>query len=389
MLHVTLSGDIFLKSRRTQARLIRRFRENLTAALISVGHSGRSRRIGGHRLVVEGEDVDIETVAAAAAKVFGVSGVRRIVEFPGGDLEVLAQEAALVWGPQVAGKTFAVRAKRSGNHAWRSLDLAIRLGDLLRASGGSVDLDAPEVEVSIRVEGDTAYLAVEHWRGPGGLPIGSQDRVLALVSGGFDSIVAAWMMMSRGCTIEFVHFTLDCAQSDHALAVARELWSDWGRGSDPIVHLVDFQPVKDALYEQVDSRMRQVTLKVLMARAAETVALDSGIDAMVTGDALGQVSSQTLPHLVAVSRAVTTPILRPLVGMPKETIIDRARQIGTAELSARAREVCDLSEGRPVATSAGRGAIRKAVYAVPEVLVDEAAATRKTFLLTDWMPGAV
>lgn len=389
MLHVTLSGDIFLKSRRTQAHLIRRFKENLTAALVAVGHSGRCKRIGGHRLVVDIEDGDVEVVAGAAAKVFGVSGVRRIVELPGTDLEALAREAAGVWGAKVAGKTFAVRAKRSGEHDWRSLDLAVRLGDLLRESGGSVDLGDPQIEVSIRVEGDTAYLAVEHWRGPGGLPIGSQDRVLALVSGGFDSIVAAWMMMSRGVSVEFVHFTLDCAQSDHALAVARELWSDWGRGSDPVVHLVDFQPVKDALLEQVDSRMRQVTLKVLMARAAETIALDCGIDAIVTGDALGQVSSQTLPHLVAVSRAVETPILRPLVGMPKETIIDRARAIGTAELSARAREVCDLSEGRPVATSAGRGAIRKAVYAVPEVLVDEATATRKTFLLTDWMPGAV
>jgi thiamine biosynthesis protein ThiI len=387
VLHVTLSGDIFLKSRRTQTRLVRRFKENLTAALIAVGHSGRSRRIGGHRLVVDPEDLDVETVAQTAARVFGVSGVRRIVELPGDDLEALAQEAGSVWAPRVGGRTFAIRAKRSGEHTWRSMDLAVRLGDILRGHGGVVDLDAPEVEVSIRVEDATAYLAVDQWRGPGGLPIGTQDRVLALVSGGFDSTVAAWMMMSRGCSVEFVHFTLNCAQSDHALAVTRELWSAWGRGSEPTVHLVDFQPVKDALLEQVDSRMRQVTLKVLMARAAETIAIDRRIEAIVTGDALGQVSSQTLPHLVAVSRAVATPILRPLVGMPKETIIDRAREIGTAEMSARAREVCDLSEGKPVATSAGRGAIRRAVYAVPELLVDEATTNHKTFLLTDWMPG--
>ena len=102
---------------------------------------------------------------------------------------------------------------------------------------------------------------------------------------------------------------------------------------------------------------------------------------------MGQVSSQTLPHLVAVTKATSTPIFRPLVGLPKQAIIDLARDVGTAELSARAQEVCDLSEGRPVATSADESLISRSVQRVPDMIMTDAVATRKSFLLADWTPG--
>jgi thiamine biosynthesis protein ThiI len=156
-----------------------------------------------------------------------------------------------------------------------------------------------------------------------------------------------------------------------------------------VVHVVEFQPVKDALFENVDARMRQVALKVLMARAASQIAKEREILALVTGDALGQVSSQTLPHLIGVSEAADVPILRPLLGLPKDAIIDYARRIGTAEISARAREVCDLSEGRPVATSARPNQVGRSVGDVPQALMEDAVATRKTFQLKDWFPGAM
>jgi thiamine biosynthesis protein ThiI len=195
------------------------------------------------------------------------------------------------------------------------------------------------------------------------------------------------MLMSRGCPVDFVHFTLNCAQSDHALAVASELLQTWGHGSDPQVHLVEFQPVKDVLFERVDARMRQVTLKVMMAQAADMIAEEEELPALVTGDSLGQVSSQTLPHLVAVSKAISTPMFRPLLGLPKQAIIDLAREVGTAELSARAQEVCDLSEGRPVETAAGEAHIKRTVDRIPEQIMRDAVATKKSFLLSDWTPG--
>jgi tRNA uracil 4-sulfurtransferase len=387
MIHVTLSGDIFLKSRRTQTRLIRLVTANLATALRTVGHSGGSKRIGGHRLAIADEGIDPVAILEAGRTVFGVGSLAQVVRLPAADLEELAVAAAEVAGPVVVGKRFAVRPKRHGDHGWRSRDLAVRLGDLLRAAGGSVDLTDPEVTVRVVVEGDVAHLVTDRAVGVSGLPLGSQNRVLSLMSGGFDSAVASWMMMSRGASADIAHFTLSCAQSDHALAVAHELWRRWGHGSDPAVHLVEFQPVKDALFEQVDPRMRQVALKVLMARAADAIARQERIEVIVTGDSLGQVSSQTLPHLAAVSTAIETPIFRPLVGLPKETIIAMARTIGTADISARAQEVCDLSEGGPVATAARSAVIARAVGNVPDVLMEDAVGTRKTFRLGDWIPG--
>jgi tRNA uracil 4-sulfurtransferase len=389
MIHITLSGDIFLKSRRTQPRMIKRVLGNVEVAMRAAGESGRLNRLGTHRFALDPAPHETEAVIDVLSRVFGIASIDLVDEINAGDLDVLAASVADAARDRVRERTFGVRVKRRGAHPWRSYDLATAAGTLLVEAGGVVDLDDPDEWVHVTVLDDRAFVVSEHRKGQGGLPIGTQGRVLCLVSGGFDSIVAAWMMMSRGCPVEYVHFQLNCAQSDHALAVARSMWERWGYGDDPVVHLVDFEPVKDALEAKVASRMRQVALKALMARGASTIAGAERIQALVSGDALGQVSSQTLPHLVAVSNHATVPMFRPLLGMSKEAIIARARVIGTAEISARAREVCDLSEGRPVATAAREASVARSVADVPEELMEHAVATRKTFQLRDWMPGAM
>jgi thiamine biosynthesis protein ThiI len=386
-LHVTLSGDVYLKSRRTQKRLIRRVLANLSEAVSAAGYEGTVKRIGTHRFEMMVPDSMSGPVRSAALSVFGMASVDTVQEIEFHDIDELARTVSEISADAVTGRTFAARVKRRGTHEWNSMDLARLIGSELYETSAGVDLDRPDVEVRVTVLDQQAFFVVDHQRAAGGLPLGTQDRVLCLVSGGFDSVVAAWMLMSRGCPVDFVHFSLNCAQSDHALAVARELWMRWGHGTQPTVHLVEFQPVKNALYEHVDARMRQVTLKVMMAQAASEIAQQASISALVTGDALGQVSSQTLPHLVAVSKSVETPMLRPLLGLPKESIIDLARRVGTAELSARAQEVCDLSAGGPVATAASETAIAGTVDRIPQEILSDVVATRKIFDLRDWSPG--
>ena len=386
MIHFTLSGDIFLKSRRTQPQMIKRGLSSLQMALDEAGCEAPLERLGSHRFALDpGERT--EEVVERATRVFGIASVDEMVELAAEDLDDLASEVACLTRDRVSGRTFGVRVKRRGNHPWKSYDLASRSGALLVEAGGTVNLDDPQETVDVMVLDDRAFVMVAHHRGPAGLPVGTQEPVLCLISGGFDSVVAAWMMMSRGCPVEFVHFTLSCSQSDHAVAVARMLWERWGYGTDPIVHVVEFQPVKEALLEHVDVRMRQVALKVLMARAASQIAQEREILALLTGDAMGQVSSQTLPHLVAVSDESKIPIFRPLLGLPKQDIIDYARRIGTAEMSARAQEVCDLSGGRPVATGARPEKVARSVKDIPDFLMADAVSTRKVFLLRDWFPG--
>jgi thiamine biosynthesis protein ThiI len=380
MVVALLSPDIWLKSRRTRRRLVAMVGANLREAL---GPAATVAAFPGHRLLLSRPDGDL----SAAARVFGVAALERQIPVPFGGLDDLAAAVAAHFAPQVAGRTFAVRARRRGDHPWSSYDLACAAGDLLREAGGTVDLDAPEVTAEVRIRGGRAAVVAGVEPGPGGLPVGSQEGVLALLSGGIDSPVAAWMMMSRGCRVDYLHFMLDCAQGDHALSVGRALWDEWGAGHDAVAHVVDMRPAADALVDQVAPKMRQVALKALMARAASLVAAEENLPALVTGESLGQVSSQTLAHLVALSGEATVPTLRPLLGLDKNEIVRRATAIGTYELSARAREVCDLSAGMPVEVAASPGRVAATTDRVPDDLWRDAVARRQRFLLRDWLPG--
>ncbi len=378
-----LSSDIWLKSARTRSRMITLVKSNLAAAL------GEGARVGvhhGHRLRIRAPGSE---AISLASRVFGIASVEVLAPLRFGTMEEIACRIAERSVDAVRGRTFALRTRRRGEHDWRSNDLNRRAGELLVAEGGIVDLDDPEVPIEVRIGPRDAATVVDVRAGPGGLPLGSQDRALVLLSGGLDSPVAAWLMMSRGCGADFVHFVLDCAQADHALSVAHQLWSQWGHGDDPVADVVDFREVAEAVRHDVPERLRQVVLKALMMRAASALARESRHPAIVTGESLGQVSSQTLTHLAALSAQAASPVLRPLLGLDKDEILRRARAIGTYELSARARENCDLGDGGPVEVAAGRAKVVAASERVGDAAWRTALQRRVTLPLSGWMPGSI
>lgn len=385
VLIITLGGDVYVKSRHTRRRFRRTVVDNLREAVSTRDAEVDVERLDAGRLLAKVAKPDV--VAEAAASTFGVHRVERSEPFRFGDLGELVRRTARRARGQVAGHTFAVRVRRQGGHDWRSMDAERLIGDELLASSTGVDLDQPEVTVSVVVVDQDAWLVRDTWEGPGGLPLGTQGGCLSLLSGGYDSPVAAWMVMRRGSPVHFLHLQLDCAQADHAIVVARQLWRRWGSGTHPLVWIVDFEAVQTALREYVAPRLRQVVLKQLMFRAADGVAAAADVDALVTGEALGQVSSQTLAHLSEIDRMARKTVLRPLAGFDKQEIIARARSIGTAELSARAKEVCDLSAGSRVAVAAGRQTLDSARRQLSRDLVDDAVAARRVVALEDWVPG--
>lgn len=380
---VTLSGEIHTKSRRTGRWFRRLLVDNMRTALARQGEA--DVRDLGRVVVVDASD--LESAAESLASVIGVHRIDRGTPVPANDLPVLAARVAEIARPSVMGRTFAVRLNRRGQHDWRSPDALRVIGAALLDDSAGVNLDEPDVEVRVEVYGNDAWVVDRSWMGPNGLPLGTQDRVLALLSGGFDSPVAAWMMMRRGSPVDFVHFTLECAASDHALLVAKELWQSWGHGTSPVVWKVEFQPIKQQLYDRTPPRLRQVVLKQLMFAAADQLADELGIQALVTGESVGQVSSQTMAHLAQIDRMVTRTVLRPLAGFTKQEIIDWSRRIGTESLSARAKEVCDLSEG-PVAVAAQRETLERAHDGLPRDIVAQALADREVIALEHWRPGA-
>jgi tRNA uracil 4-sulfurtransferase len=202
------------------------------------------------------------------------------------------------------------------------------------ATGARVDLDHAPLTVAVDVLPARAFFSLEKVAGPGGLPVGTSGRVLALLSGGIDSPVAAWRMMRRGCRVDFVHFHsvpfLDRTSQDKARELARIL-AQWELDAD--LFLVPFGEVQRQIVTTVARPLRVVLYRRMMVRIAEAIARVGGAEALVTGDSLGQVASQTLSNLAVIEGAATVPVLRPLVGMDKSEITADAERIGTYETS--------------------------------------------------------
>jgi thiamine biosynthesis protein ThiI len=211
---------------------------------------------------------------------------------------------------------------------------------------------------------------------------------VALVSGGFDSAVAAWQMQRRGVVLEHVFCNLGGAAHElGVLRVMKVVAERWSAGARPRLHAVDFAAVAAELRARTEARYWQVLLKRQMLRAAERVAREWRAAAIVTGEAVGQVSSQTLGNLAVISEATPLPILRPLVGANKDEIIALAGKIGTAELSAVVQEYCAMVPRRP-ATAAALGAILAEEARLDPEVLERAVAGRRVFDLHALDPDA-
>jgi tRNA uracil 4-sulfurtransferase len=351
---VRLSPELTIKARGTRQRFTRRLAANLRDALGSTGEPFELES-GWTRIYFHSAAAD---AALVAARVPGVSSVSPVEATCPATLEAIVSTGAALFHERVKGHSYAVRAKRSGRHSFSSEQVQRELGAAINA-GARVDLGNPEVEVEVEVRDDTAYLFSERVPGIGGLPLAAEGRALCLISGGFDSAVAAWMMLKRGVTLDYVFCNLGGdAYERSVVQVAKVLADDWSYGTRPRLHVVDFTAVLDELRRASPPRYWQVVLKRLMYRAAEAIA-GRRVSGLITGEAIGQVSSQTLVNLRAIEGAATLPVFRPLIGFDKNEIIDRSRLIGTYAISAKVKEYCAIAPGNP-ATHASPGAIRDA-----------------------------
>jgi thiamine biosynthesis protein ThiI len=201
----------------------------------------------------------------------------------------------------------------------------------------------------VEVRDTQAYLFSRRVEAAGGLPLGVEGHAVALISGGYDSAVAAWLMLKRGVALDYVFCNLGGDAYERAVVqVAKVLADAWSYGTQPRLHVIDFAEPVRALRDAVRQSYWQVVLKRLMYRAASRVGAELGAEAIITGEAVGQVSSQTLTNLRAITPAADLPLFRPLLGFDKEEIIQRARHIGTAALSEQVKEYCAIAPGKPV-----------------------------------------
>lgn len=354
-----LSGELSVKGHATRQRFAERLEANLRAALRAQGLSFRLERRWSRFLLESSSPLAPEV----ARRVFGLAFVARALVRPFTGLEDLLVQGAEVFAPWVRGRSFAVRASRGERASllpFRSPEIERRLGALLRPEALRVDLENPDFEARVEIHGEKVYFFSERFEAEGGLPVGTEGKALALVSGGFDSVVAAWQLLRRGMKLDYFLASLGGrAQVAQVRPILRQLASDWSAGSRPRLHVVDFRPLLAELELKVPARLRQVLLKRLMVRAAAVVAQRRGIKALASGEVLGQVSSQTLPNLAVIERASELILLRPLLTAGKEEILAQARKIGSFEASSRVPEHCFLGVKNP-STAATRAEVEAA-----------------------------
>ncbi len=378
------AGEIGIKAPRTRRRFVRILRRNARRALRRADVRGEIEA-GWGRLFVETGDPD--GARDVLSRVFGFHSVAEVRTLAFEGLDDLVATAADVYRERVAGRTFAVETRRAGTHDFRSGDVNRALGTALSEAAAGVDLDAPEVEVRLEIVNDRAHAVLTSVRGAGGLPIGTAGRAVSLFSGGFDSPVAAWMAMSRGLAIDLVIFDLGgCAQTDGALSVAKALATRWAPGVEPTAHVIDLLPVVAALTQRVEPRLRQVLLRRAMYRAGTDLARRLGAEALVTGESLGQASTQTLQNLAVAEEAAGVPVLRPLVGISKDDIMTRARVIGTHDASVKVKEYCSIATG-PVETAAQPSEVVAAEAHLDGSIIRRAVEGGRRLDLVEWTRG--
>ena len=354
-------AEITIKSRPVRRQFVRQLAKNIRTVLRDLDPE----------LVVQGEwdNLELETrqrepklLAEMLERLRNTPGIAHCLEvhdYPLGDFDDIFDKCRLHFGAQLAGKVFAVRCKRSGKHPFSSVDVATHVGSRLRRECGAagIDLKHPEVEVRFEVRYDR--LLIEHARhvGIGGYPLGSIEQTLVLMSGGFDSTVASYQMMRRGLLTHFCFFNLGGrAHELGVMEVAHYLWEKFGRSHRVLFISVPFEEVVGEILQKVDNSHMGVVLKRMMLRAASRLAEELHIDALVTGEAISQVSSQTLPNLSVIDAVTDTLVLRPLIASHKQEIIDTAERIGTAEFAKSMPEYCGVISVNPT-TRAKRGRV--------------------------------
>ncbi|MGS0534723.1 tRNA uracil 4-sulfurtransferase ThiI [Pseudoalteromonas sp. SaAl2] len=253
-------------------------------------------------------------------------------------------------GHTIAGKTFCVRCKRQGKHDFTSTDVERYVGGGLNqhVEGARVQLSRPEVTVRIEIKDDKAYIVTQTHFGMAGFPLPTQEDVLSLMSGGFDSGVASYQMIRKGARTHFLFFNLGGAAHEIGVKQASYyIWKQFSSTHKVKFISVDFEPVVAEILENVENSQMGVVLKRMMMRAGSQIAEKMGVQALVTGESIGQVSSQTLANLSVIDRVTETLILRPLIQHDKQEIINIARKIGTAEMAETMPEYCGVISKKP------------------------------------------
>lgn len=347
---IKLFPEITIKSASVRVRFIKILTGNIRNVLRQHVDEVAVIRHWDHIEVRSKREEKHDVLRDALQRIPGIHHILEVEDFVFNDMHQIFEQTLAVYREQLENKTFCVRAKRRGQHAFTSIDVERYVGGGLNQhiASAKVKLNNPDVTVNLEIDDDHVLLVRSRFEGLGGYPVGTQEDVLSLISGGFDSGVSSYMLMRRGCRVHYCFFNLGGAAHEIGVKqVAHYLWSRFASSHRVRFVAIDFAPVVGEILEKVDDGQMGVVLKRMMVRAASQVAERYGVQALVTGEALGQVSSQTLTNLRLIDGVSDTLVLRPLIAHDKEHIIKIARQIGTEDFAKTMPEFCGVISKSP------------------------------------------
>lgn len=347
---IKLFPEITIKSQSVRLRFIKILTSNIRNLLKHTDESLAVVRHWDHIEVRADDESQRATIQDTLTRIPGIHHILAVEDRSYSDMHDIYEQTLAMYRERLEGKTFCVRVKRRGKHDFTSQDVERYVGGGLNqhVAGTRVKLTHPQETVLLEIEDDRLLLITQRLEGIGGFPIGTQDDVLSLISGGFDSGVSSYMLMRRGCRVHYCFFNLGGAAHEIGVRqVAHHLWSRFGASHRVRFISIDFAAVVNEILEKVDDGQMGVVLKRMMIRAASAMAERYGVQALVTGEALGQVSSQTLTNLRLIDNASDTLVLRPLISHDKEHIINLARHIGTEEFAKTMPEYCGVISKSP------------------------------------------
>lgn len=292
----------------------------------------------------ENDDYDIEEAISILSRIFGIAGFQRAAQVEK-DMAVILSTAPEYLAEQLENaSTFKVEAKRSDkNFPLTSPQISAETGGaiLRKFPHLSVDVHNPDLTVTVEIRDHHAFIRGNQIKGAGGMPVGTGGKAMLLISGGIDSPVAGWMMAKRGVVLDAVHFASPPFTSPQAEIKVHDLLRQVSRYSGDIaLHTVPFTKIQEQIRDNCPEELFTLVMRRFMMRISNAVAQKSGCQAVVTGESIGQVASQTMPALACTDAVSALPVFRPLIAMDKEEIIKISRKIETFDISIRPYEDC-------------------------------------------------
>ncbi len=335
-------GELTLKSGNRNT-FVNQLKSNIKYALIPLtGYKVNANR---DRMYVEvTEDADVEEIMKRISKVFGVHSVSPVVKVEKDIDQIKSSAVKLARDIDAPGVTFKVDAKRSDKgFPYDTFALQQELGGeiLSNIEHLTVDVKKPDYKLLVEIRSDAAYLYSRVIKGAGGLPVGTGGKTLLMLSGGIDSPVAGIEVMKRGVTIEAIHFHSPPFTSEEAKQKVIDLTRIMAETTGEIkLHLVPFTDIQKMIHKKVPENLTMTSTRRMMLKIADKFARQIDAKALVNGENLGQVASQTLGSMYAINAVTNLPILRPLLTLDKDEIIIKAKEIGTFETSIQPFEDC-------------------------------------------------